>query len=156
MYSFGVESKGLFPLKILNDPKISLNYEGEVPDLKYFYHPSPLKIRKYIKYEKKYKAFKESFIAKDGTVTKWNLKHELVKYCEQDVISLYQVITSFSQGIYGKFVINTLKYPTLPSIAFAIFRSNYMKHENIPKIGGAVYSDIKQGYYGGFVDISKP
>jgi hypothetical protein len=34
--AFGVESKGFFPLKILNDPKISLDYEGEVPDLKYF------------------------------------------------------------------------------------------------------------------------
>ena len=153
--TFGCESqKGMFPLKFLNDPTISLDYEGELPPLKYFYHPSPLNKAAYKKYEAKYKEFKETFV-EDGAIKKWNLKNELVKYCEQDVITLHQVITAFTKEIYSRFEINILKYPTLPAIAFAIFRSQFMRIENIPIVGGAVYNDIRQSYYGGFVDVYK-
>jgi hypothetical protein len=71
------------------------------------------------------------------------------------VITLHQVITAFTKEIYSRFEINILKYPTLPAIAFAIFRSQFMRIENIPIVGGAVYNDIRQSYYGGFVDVYK-
>jgi len=45
-------------------------------------------------------------------------------------------------------------YPTLPSLAFGIFRSHYIKKNKIPKIGGQIYTDIKQGYTGGQTFIS--
>lgn len=48
-----------------------------------------------------------------------------------------------------------MKYPTLPAIAFAIFRKGYLKSNVIPKIGGTVYTDIKRAYYGGYVDVFK-
>jgi hypothetical protein len=67
--SFGCEVKGFFPLKILNDPTVSLDYEGEVPQLKYFYHPSLLNKLAYKKYEAKYKEFKYSFL-ENGKIKK--------------------------------------------------------------------------------------
>lgn len=147
------ELKGFFPLKILNDHSISFDYEGDVPPLKYFYHPDPLnKIKEYEKYKERYNEFAQSYkVSKE----KWILKIELIKYCEQDVITLYNVVSIFSQNIYNQFKINVLKYPTLPSVAFAIFRSLYMLKENIPILSGSVYEDHRQAYYGGFVDVYK-
>lgn len=47
-------------------------------------------------------------------------------------------------------------YPTLPSLAFGIYRSHYIKKHKIPKIGGQIYTDIKQGYTGGHTDVYIP
>jgi hypothetical protein len=69
---------------------------------------------------------------------------------------LHNVIYAFAKEIHVKYEIDILKYPTLPSIAFAISRSNFMKFENIPILLGEVYEDIKLAYYGGFVDVYKP
>jgi hypothetical protein len=60
------------------------------------------------------------------------------------------------EGTKYKFKINILNYATLPSITFANFRLNFMKENLIPKIKGYVYNDIKNAFYGGFVDVYKP
>ena len=55
------------------------------------------------------------------------------------------------------FNIDILKYSTLPSLAYAIYRSNFMKKEfNIPLIDGSTYTDLKKAYTGGMVDVYKP
>jgi hypothetical protein len=74
---------------------------------------------------------------------------------------LYQVIETFQNIIYQEFSIDILKYPTLPSLAFAIYRSNFLKTDNknisrIPLISGNIYNFIKQSYTGGSVDVYKP
>jgi hypothetical protein len=110
--TFGCEIKGFFPLKIINDPAISLDYEGEVPPLKYFYHPHPLNVKAYKKYVNKYNEFKLSYIEnnkKRNLAAKMNLRNIV------DVIVLHNVLVSFTKEIYTKFEINVLKYPTLPS-----------------------------------------
>jgi DNA polymerase elongation subunit (family B) len=48
------------------------------------------------------------------------------------------------------------KYLTLPSLAFAIFRSNFMDEENIPQLSGKIADDIRKGYTGGAVDMYIP
>ena len=70
-----------------------------------------------------------------------------------DCISLYEVIIKFNKFIYNKFKINVLNYPTLPSLTFAIFRSNYLENYTIPKIGGTMFNDIRESYTGGHTDI---
>jgi hypothetical protein len=55
--------------------------------------------------------------------------------------------------LFGK---NVHHYPTLPSLAFAIFRSNFMSEENIPQLSGKIAKDIRQGYTGGAVDMYIP
>lgn len=49
-----------------------------------------------------------------------------------------------------------LKYPTLSSLAFAIFRSKFLDNDNIPLIHGQIFDFIKKGYTGGSVDVIKP
>jgi hypothetical protein len=64
---------------------------------------------------------------------KWNLREETIKYCEQDVRTLYQIIDEFSLRIFKLFRVDILKYPTLSSLAFAIYRSSFLnKDAKIP------------------------
>jgi hypothetical protein len=55
--------------------------------------------------------------------------------------------------LFGK---NVHHYPTLPSLAFVIFRSNFMTDENIPQLTGQIAKDIRMGYTGGAVDMYIP
>jgi hypothetical protein len=73
-----------------------------------------------------------------------------------DVIALYQVIEKFSLFIFNNFRLNIIKYPTLPSLALAIYRSKFLNDYKIPLIGEKIYNDIKKGYTGGAVDVYKP
>lgn len=139
--NFKVELKGIFPYRFVNNENISLNYIGEVPDYKYFDNISL----------EEYNEYKSQFTNKS-----WNLKDETIKYCEQDVITLYQIIEQFNLNIFSNFRIDILKYPTLSSIAFAIFRSKFLGKTKIPLITGSMFYDIKQGYTGGSVDVFKP
>lgn len=91
----------------------------------------------------------------------WDLRKETIKYCLNDCIVLYNIIYKFSYYIFRLFKLNIHSYPTLPSLAFAIFRSNFLdeiidKNINIPQIAGEVYNDIRSGYTGGGVDVYVP
>jgi hypothetical protein len=58
--------------------------------------------------------------------------------------------------IFNLFERNIHNYSTLPSLAFAIFRSKFMVEENIPQLSGKIAKDIRQGYTGGAVDMYIP
>ena len=148
--AFNCSRKGMFPLKFLNEAP--LNYVGQAPGKEFHFSPDPVSQKQ--AYEKFLAAFTDYFNnIKDKT--NWNLRNELLNYCKQDVISLYEVIVAFHKEIYSKFGINSMDYPTLPSIAFAIYRKNFLKDHKIPIIKGINYADIKKGYYGGYVDVFK-
>lgn len=49
-----------------------------------------------------------------------------------------------------------LRFPTLSSLAFAIYRSKFLKEGRIPLIHGEMYNFIKKSYTGGSVDVFKP
>jgi len=138
--NFNVENKGIFPYKFVNDNNISLDYNGEVPDINYFDNISN---EEYISYT-------------SNLFNNWNLRKETIKYCELDCIVLYQILIKFSRFIYQLFRIDIFKYPTLSSLAFAIYRSNFLKSKKIPLIHGEMFNFIKQAYTGGSVDIYKP
>lgn len=57
---------------------------------------------------------------------------------------------------YKKFWIDFTKYPTIPSLTFAIYRSNFMKENTIPIIQSKLHKIIKLSYYGGLTDVFKP
>jgi hypothetical protein len=137
--SFKVDNaKSVFPHLFVN--KDNLNYIGEVPNMKYFY-----KIDKDI-----YKNYKTSFNSL------WVLKDEALKYCKLDCLSLYQVLIKFNSMIFELFNKNIHNYPTLPSLAFAIFRSNFITENTIPQLSGKIAKDIRLGYTGGAVDVYIP
>ena len=74
----------------------------------------------------------------------WNLKFETIKYCELDCIVLYNNINKFSDNIFKLFRIDILQYPTLSSLAFAIYRTKFLnKDAKIPLIQGDIYNFIK-------------
>ena len=138
--SFGVETqKSIFPYDFVNEN--NLNYNGSVPNINYF---NNLSREEYLNY---YDLFNSN---------NWNLKNETVKYCNIDCISLYQVIIKFNQLIFELFNINIHKYPTLSSLAFAIFRTVFLENNTIPQLSGQVAKDIRQGYTGGAVDMHLP
>jgi len=100
--SFNVNSlKGIFPYGLSD-----INYIGDVPDIKYF---SKINIDEYNKY-------KDSF---NNNI--WNFRKEAKKYCELDCKSLFEILSKFNSLIFNRFKLNINKYPTLPSLSFAIF-----------------------------------
>jgi hypothetical protein len=138
--NFNVENKGNFPYAFVNDINIPLDYIGLVPNIKYF---NNISLEEYNQY---YNSFNDN----------WSLRIETIKYCEQDCKTLYQIIYNFQKKIFHLFRLDILKYPTLSSLAFAIFRSKFLKDAKIPIIEGDLFKDIKEGYTGGSVDVYKP
>ena len=138
--------KMFFPHSFLDDNSISINYVGKCPDYKYFpkAYTKDFTIEKYQEYASKFKN------------NNWNLKKELIKYCEFDTIALYEVLVSFQRKIYDKFMIDCTKYPTIPSLAFAIFRKNYLVEDMIPNIKSKLHNIIKRSYFGGICELYKP
>nr|QWO71395.1 DNA polymerase [Termitomyces sp. K1Ag] len=140
-FNFDVTAKGIFPYKFVNNKNLSLDYIGKIPEYEYF---DNLSLQDYNQYCEGFK--KES----------WDLRKETIKYCNQDVITLYLVMDKFQKKIFTLFRIDVLKYPTLSSLSFAIYRSGYLKNFKIPLIEGNLFTDIKKGYSGGMVDVYKP
>lgn len=137
---FNVETKAIFPILFPN--KNNLEYIGLLPEYKYFNNSLTLL---------EYETFKKKYIN-----TVWDLKKESILYCEQDVKSLYLVIQTFYNKIEELFNINIHNYPTLPSLALAIYRTHYLKNNKIPIISGDMFDFFQQGYTGGCVDMYKP
>ena len=78
---------------------------------------------------------------------------EIEIYCRRDSYALVNVINVLSYLIFEKYKLNVHSYPTLPSLALAIYRSFYIKDFKIPKIAGDIYKDIKLSYTGGHFDV---
>ena len=70
---------------------------------------------------------------------------------------MHNVITKFSHLIFDKWNVDITTTPTISSLAFKIFRSNYLKDNKlIPQISGDIFNFIKAGYLGGAVETFKP
>ena len=74
----------------------------------------------------------------------WDLRKETIKYCNQDVIILYQIISKFKTRIFEMFRVVVIKYPTLSSLALAIYSSNFIKNAKIPLIDGELFNGLKK------------
>jgi hypothetical protein len=145
--SFNIKNKkSIFPFNFVNEKDFSFDYIGNVPEYKYF--PN---------------AFTEKFTLSDYNTycepynnKKWKFVKELSYYCEIDTIALHQILVTFAKEIFILFSIDVTKYPTLPSVAFAIYRSNFMPKNKIPMILSKLHYILKESYYGGITDIYKP
>lgn len=138
--AFGVDTqKGIFPYSFVNEN--NLNYNGYIPDFNYF---DTISKPEYLKYSENFKD------------KSWNLRNEIIKYCEIDCVSLYQVIIKFNELVFEKFNIDIHKYPTLSSLAFAIFRTHFLKLNTIPQLFGQIAKEIRMSYTGGAVDMYIP
>jgi hypothetical protein len=151
--SFSVPSKkGIFPFKLFD-----INYQGSVPDYKYFDGVSLEDYNLYLK---------------SWGLKLWSFKEEAIKYCNLDCISLYQILIKFNKLIFEYFKINIIKYPTLSSLAFGIFRTHFLiskedvnmdkdgkpaiTHSKVHMLSGKISNSIRQGYTGGSTDMYIP
>jgi DNA polymerase type B, organellar and viral len=133
-------SKSCFPHSFLNNPNIALSYVGAVPDFRFF---KGISLEKYNNYSKNFK-------------NNWSIKDESIKYCYQDCIALFNILIKFNEFIFNLFKKNINKFPTLPSLAFGIFRSKYLKDKKIPLITGQMFNELKKSYTGGSTDVYIP
>ena len=83
-------------------------------------------------------------------------KDKVMKYCNDDCISLYQVLIKFRELVFNNWNINIDKYPTTPSLAFAIFRGHYLRENEIPLTRGKVFNFIRESFTGGSTEMYKP
>lgn len=137
-----VSPKDIFPHNFVKEN--NLDYVGTVPAYEYF-DQSKVSLDDYNKYASR-------FIGLE-----WSLKTEAIKYCELDCISLFQVIKAFSIKIYDLFKINISRCPTLPSLAFRIFRTHYLNKDiKLPVLINEIFKEIHKSYFGGHVDMYIP
>jgi hypothetical protein len=154
--SFSVESqKGIFPYSFMSDIS-KISYSGEVPDIKYF---TGIDMETYKKYSSQFKI--------------WNLLEQLEKYNIIDCISLYQILEKFNEEIVKLFNVNINSSPSLPSLAYKIWRTSFMPSEtkSIIKSNGDIIENklgtidafnhdldyvIRSSYFGGHVDAYIP
>jgi hypothetical protein len=66
----------------------------------------------------------------------WKFKEEAIKFCINDCVVLYEILTKFNSLIYDLFNINIHKFYTLPSLTFGIYRTKFLPDNTIPKISG--------------------
>ncbi len=135
---FNVETqKGFFPYSFVSRNK--LNYIGKIPDYKYF--TNDLNFNDYLKM-----CNNNSF---------WSLKKETINYLKSDLISLYQIIIKFRNEIYYSESINLTSVSSLSSLTSKIFKTNYYNPSlnSICIIKGKTHLDLRDGYYGGRVDV---
>ena len=83
-------------------------------------------------------------------------KSTLIDYCENDCKVLHQVLIKFKELVFSNWGINIEKYPTTPSLAFAIFRKDYMPENTIPITSGNIFNFIKKSFTGGSTDMYIP
>ena len=134
--------KEIFPYDFVNEQ--NLNYVGPVPAYKYF-DPSKVSPIEYSEYVNKF----------PNNI--WDLKLESIKYCQLDCKSLAEAIDNFGLNIFNSFEVDIDKCPTLPSVAFRIFRTKFLADGvKIPILSDQIYNKISNAYYGGHTNLFIP
>jgi hypothetical protein len=83
-------------------------------------------------------------------------KNEVINYCKDDTISLYQVLTKFNALIFDRYKFTIKNFSTLPSLTFGNFKKNYLKENQITQISGQIENNIRKSFTGGAVDMYIP
>jgi hypothetical protein len=129
--------KGYFPYKFIN--KNTLFYIGKVPNLNYFTDLSS---------EEYNELFKDDFI--------YDVRNETLKYLNNDLLSLLEIMIKFANIIYDEFGINITESKTISGLSMNIYLSNfYDKIFKIKEIKGEIENEIRKAYFGGIVVLNK-
>jgi len=130
--------KGVFPHGFMNEN--TLNYIGPKPEYKYFQN----EFTKMVFSRKEY-----DLIPKEN----WNCKEELLTYLKADVKGLLEVLKLTSKFYFDRYSLNMTKFLTLPSLAIAVYFTNYHDQDHeIKMVKGIVEKDIRSAYKGGIVN----
>lgn len=110
--TFDVGEKDNFPYKFVNEPNVDWEFKGKCPEYSYFDNEK-VEIPDYLKYMLNF------------TDKEWDLKDETIKYCENDVKVLYDVIEKFSYFVFSNWNVDIMRTATVSSLAFTIYRSKF-------------------------------
>jgi hypothetical protein len=134
-----IHKKTHFPYQFMNYN--NLNYIGPVPKYEYF---------------NSIKLSKEEYHRLYDNIKIYDIKKEALNYLNNNLLSLHEILTKFSDIVYNDFSINTVEHKTYSSLSLAIFRSNFHDFKNnITMIRGQLEKEIRKAYFGGLVYIDK-
>lgn len=86
----------------------------------------------------------------------WSFYDETIKYLNNDLYSLHEVLTRANKQVFLDYNINMTESITISGLAVRIFLKDYYNN-NIPVINKpSIYRDIKQGYSGAITEVYKP
>lgn len=80
-------------------------------------------------------------------------KSKVIKYCEIDCITLYQIVMNFRELVFDKWDLFIDNYPTTSSLAFGIFRKHYLNEFEIPIYKGKVFDFLRSSFTGGSTEM---
>ena len=143
--TFGLDEtqfkKGFYPYKF--NTKENWNYEGEMPDIKYF-DPCSMKTNKRMEFFKWwYDKKKSNYI--------WKHKKETKEYCDSDVDILLQGCNVYSQEGYDLVGIDPLEKKTIASWVMDIYLKNFYDFDKTPiyVLEKIEYDFIRRSFHGG-------
>jgi hypothetical protein len=128
--------------------KETLNYEGFLPDYKYF---EPKRTS-----QKDYEEMKEEYLNK-----LWSFLIVSRQLILGDVKALFQILIAFFDTIVSKFPIDPLKVYSAPSTAFRIWRTVQLPlllkdNLKVHDLSHNLDSQLRESYCGGIVDVYRP
>lgn len=127
--------KGVFPYKFSKNT--NLFYLGRTPNKSYYNN---------IKDE----------LYRSLVSDKWSFKDESLKYLNDDINSLYEVLIKANKQIFLDYNIDMTDSLTISGLSVRVFLKNFYS-KNIPLVNKAsIYRDIKKAYYGGITEVYKP
>ena len=83
-------------------------------------------------------------------------KYKVIKYCETDCVSLYEIMTEFRDLVFHKWDLFVENYPTTASLSFGIFRRHYLEDGVIPIYKGKVFDFLRASFTGGSTEMYRP
>ena len=127
--------KGYFPYSFVNQN--NLFYIGDKPNKN---HYSNISDQEYLNIED----------------NNWDLQQETLSYLRTDLEGLLEVMIKFNNNIFSSYDLNITKFKTLPSLALAVYTSNYLPDNlktEVKMIKGELEKEIRLAYFGGNVDV---
>jgi len=125
--------KGNFPHSFIKSH--NLNYVGNKPSIEFYKNIT-----------------KEEY--DNIPLENWNIRTELLKYLENDLIGLFKLIELYHNKYFERYNLNMMDNLTLPSLAKDIFTTNYYdQNDQIKVIKGKLEDQIRTSYLGGMIHV---
>ena len=134
--------KSIFPYMFITEK--TLYYKGIKPGLEFWEKPDSMKNKDFI----------DLFNAIPSD--EWDAKTFTLDYLENDLLSLHEIMSIFSNQIFKDHGVQVTNNLTISGLALDIYLRNYHKN-TIPLINRrGIFEDIKKSYYGGIDEVYIP
>ena len=146
-FNIGESKFKYFPYNIINGANLHSVIPRPTEAIYYAPNTNPIELSEYL----------------STTDSNMCIKSDTITYLKSDINILYQIISKYSLYIFNTYKSNITDSKTLSSLAFNIYRSNYLprvyKRNNNLKIcimNSKYESEIRAAYYGGESNVYRP